>query len=108
MSKYDPIFAIGDKVCIKCHYESPLGPVDMKKKDVMPFLVQDVIVDSLTKDRVGEPGGSHTYRVTPLPTDRYDRVHTLSLYQFQLCYWKDVKDEVILENLKYIQRLRDI
>lgn len=83
-------FKIGDIVCEKITYHTPLGVVTNNLNRIVPFVIEYIIPDKLYEDRVGEIGCANEYRLRhPI------HGHSFIRYQYELMLWSEIKDQVI-------------
>ena len=93
-------FKVGDVVCVKDKYMSPIGKVTNDLQNISPLQVMVVIEDADWNNRIGEKGCAHQYRLKNLIHGR-----TFLLYQYELEFWSKMKDKVIRANKEYIEQL---
>lgn len=96
-------FKVGDVVCVKDEYVSPMGNVINDLRNIAPLQVMCTMVDTDWNNRIGEKGCAHQYRLKNLIHGR-----TFLLYQYELEFWSKMKDRVINANNDYIKQLECI
>lgn len=105
MNNYEPKFKKGDTVCIKPVIMSGfLGESKTKLIDIRPYKVIQVYKDEEAHNRYGEPGDSHKY----ILEDAMNKEFTVNRLQYELMYWKDIKNQVIAEYQKIINYFKII
>lgn len=104
MNEYDPKFKIGDVVCSRPKIKSEFfGESKVRLTDIVPYKVTDIYKDDGTNVRNGEPGDCHSYRL-----EEIGGYHTINKFQYELMYWKDIKDQVLVAYKEKIDKLQEI
>ena len=96
-------YSKGAIVCIRKRYTTPLGECITAYIDIRPLLVIDIIPDKEYANRVGDIGSANKYVLEDIIYGG-----TLSRYQYELCLWETVRQDVISYREEELQKLKNI
>ncbi len=95
-------FEVGDIVCLKKNYLSPMGGVYCSPFSTYPMRVIRIYEDKDAEDRIGEIGCANQYFLESLIhlNENETTIKNIKHYQYELCYWVERREEVleIIEN----------